>query len=76
MLNNTASQNDPNHPVKFSTPIIKSPLHYVKYFGDLMKSAVLALFWIIVGCAALTLTVISLTALYWVARLILHALGV
>jgi hypothetical protein len=76
MQNNATSQNDSNHPVKLPTPDIKSPLHYVKYFGDLIKSAVLALFWIIVGCVALTLTVISLTALYWVARLILHALGV
>ena len=75
MQNNANPHNDPNQPVKFPTPVIKTPLHYVRYFGDLIKSAVLALFWTIVGCVALTLTVISLTALYWVARLILRAMG-
>ena len=76
MPNNPNPQINPKHPPRFAPPARKTPLHYARYFGDLIKSAVIALFWMIVGCTILTLAVISLTALYWAARLILRALGV
>ena len=76
MQKNIGQQSDPNQPPKITTPVAKTRFGYVKCFGDLIKSAIVALFWTVIGCVVLTLAVISLTALYWIARLILRALGV
>jgi len=76
MPNNPNPQINPNRPPGFPAPAAKGPRHYAEYFGDLIKSTAIALYWTVIGCTVLTLAVISLTALYWAASLILQALGV
>ena len=69
-------QNNPNQPPQCLLPTpLKTPFQYVQLFGDFVKSAVLALFWGIIGCAAVALTTVSLAAIYWMVKITLRALG-
>lgn len=77
MPNDTARQHKPDQAPKLSTPLFaKNPLLYARVFGDIAKSIMLVMFWTIAGCVTLTIAVISLTALYWLTKLIIQALGV
>lgn len=72
----------PSNPDPNQQPVLHPPTQqgavrrHALMFADLVKSAVIILFWAILGCAAIAAGIVACRAIYWAANLMLQALGV
>ena len=71
----TTSPSDPSQgPMFAGSPPKRSHTDLARSIGDLVRTAVVILFWGIVGCAALAAAFLAVRAIYFALQLALRAL--
>jgi hypothetical protein len=67
---------DPNQPPLFQPPPrLERARRFAQQIGDIVQSAVIGVFWLVVLCASLAGAVVSLLAIRWAALLAIEAVG-
>lgn len=74
----TMEQQDPRQDPPMLEPAAGSLRlgNFVRAVGDLVRSGVGLLFWLVIGTAALAASAVALTAIWWFLSLVFEAVGI